>query len=66
MEKQLQQSKMEQQQLLVEYQKQQAKTAQVQDMFDDGVIKQDEGGNYVPVLDPNEKAYIREQTSASK
>ena len=49
-----------------ENQQLQAQNQQVQEMFDDGVIKQDDSGSYVPVMDPNEKAFIRQQTAESK
>ena len=29
-------------------------------MFNEGVIKHDEHGNYVPVLDPNEQQHIKQ------
>ena len=35
-------------------------------MFEEGVIKEDGNGNYVPVLDPNEKAHIKTQITESK
>ena len=40
--------------------------AQVQQMFNDGVIKQDLNGQYVPVMDPAESEYIQSQISMSK
>ena len=40
--------------------------AQVQRMFDDGIIKQDNNGQYVPVMDPSESEYIRSEISKSK
>ena len=59
MEEALQQLESEKQQLV-------AQTHQVKTMFEDGVIKQDPNGNYVPVLDPSEKEQIRQTISLSK
>ena len=35
-------------------------------MFDEGVIKPDGQGNYVPVTDPAEKEQIKQEVSLSK
>ena len=35
-------------------------------MFDNGVLKLDEEGSYVPVTDPAEQQHIRHQVSLSK
>ena len=43
-----------------------AQTQQVAEMFDEGVLKQDEHGNYVLVMDPAEKAHLKQQNSLSK
>ena len=34
---------------------------QVQQMFDDGALKRDDNGQFVPVTDPNESEHIRSQ-----
>ena len=43
-----------------------AQTHQVQSMFDNGVIKEDDQGNFVPVMDPAESEHLRRQNTASK
>ena len=59
MEEALKQSEIERQQLIAQTQQLQQQTQQVADMFENGVLKQDENGNYVPVMDPNETEHIR-------